>query len=97
MSKSDLKRFMKIANDYSFKEGLTDKQGFYTELWLDIKCEARMRLVDYILDHILPVRITDMFRLHRLNIVATEKLINIMRKAIGAPAEQQTDVSPVYP
>ena len=95
LSKQDFQRFLAIANEYSFNEGLTDESGHYVEPWIEAKCEARRNLFEFILHRILPSSMFKTFCDCTLNVLAMDKLIDIIRKAVRAPDPSQTAVSPM--
>ena len=56
----------------------------YITPWTIIKVDARRALVDFIIDAILPDVMREQFSAVRLNIVQTDKLLDIVRPIVAA-------------
>ena len=97
MSGDDLERYLSIAGDYMYKAGITDKEGSYIVKWVTITNKAYNALLDFIIETILPAPMAIHFQENRRRLIVMEKLIAIMRKAVGAPDPEQTSDSPAHP
>lgn len=84
LSKEDFNRLLDLALPILEREGITDKEGKYTTDWLGIKGDARRELVNFIIDAILPDGMREQFSAVRLNIVQTDKLLDIVRPIVTA-------------
>lgn len=82
LSDDDFDRMLELARPIDVKEGLTDEEGNYLEHWADIRANARRELVNFIIDEMVPKAFRHHFNGHRMNNVATDKLINIFRNSI---------------
>lgn len=81
---NDFARLLKESNKITLREGITDKDGYYITPWTSIKVDARRALVDFIIDAILPDGMREQFSAVRLNIVQTDKLLDIVRPIVAA-------------
>ena len=79
LSEEDFNRVMELSRPISVEEKLTDEEGNYLEHWADIRANARRELVNFIIDEMVPKAFRHHFNYHCMNIVATDKLINIFR------------------
>lgn len=84
IGKNDFARLLKESNKITLREGITDKDGCYITPWTIIKVDARRALVDFIIDAILPDVMREQFSAVRLNIVQTDKLLEIVRPIVAA-------------
>ena len=84
LGKNDFARLLKESNKITLREGITDKDGCYITPWTIIKVDARRALVDFIIDTILPDGMREQFSAVRLNIVQTDKLLDIVRPIVAA-------------
>ena len=84
LGKNDFARLLKESNKITLREGITDKDGYYITPWTSIKADARRALVDFIIDAILPDGMREQFSAVRLNIVQTDKLLDIVRPIVAA-------------
>lgn len=84
LGKNDFARLLKESNKITLREGITDKDGYYITPWTSIKVDARCALVDFIIDAILPDGMREQFSAVRLNIVQTDKLLDIVRPIVAA-------------
>ena len=84
LGKNDFVRLLKEGRKIMRREGITDKDGYYITPWTIIKFDARRALVDFIIDAILPDGMKEQFSAVRLNIVQTDKLLDIVRPIVAA-------------
>ena len=84
LSENDFARLLKEGQKIMRREGITDKEGYYITPWTSIKVDARRDLVDFIIDAILPDGMREQFSAVRLNIVQTDKLLDIVRPIVAA-------------
>ena len=84
LGENDFARLLKESNKITLREGITDKDGYYITPWTSIKVDARRALVDFIIDAILPDGMRAQFSAVRLNIVQTDKLLDIVRPIVSA-------------
>lgn len=84
LSENDFARLLKEGQKIMRREGITDKEGYYITPWTSIKVDARSALVDFIIDAILPDGMREQFSAVRLNIVQTDKLLDIVRPIVAA-------------
>ena len=84
LGKNDFDRLLKEGQKIMRREGITDKEGYYITPWTSIKVDARRALVDFIIDTILPDVMREQFAAVRLNIVQTDKLLEIVRPIVAA-------------
>lgn len=84
LSKEDFNRLLDLAAPILEREGITNAEGEYVTDWLGIKGNARRALVDFIIDTILPDGMREQFSAVRLNIVQTDKLLDIVRPIVAA-------------
>ena len=95
MSGADLERYLNIAGEYMYKAGITDKEGTYIVKWVTIANKAYNALLDFIIETILPAPMAIHFRENRRRLIVMNKLVAIIRKAVGVPDPIQTAVSPI--
>lgn len=84
LSDVDFDRLQTAALRLLVRDGVTDERGYYITDWLGIKGDARRALVDFIIDAILPDGMREQFSAVRLNIVQTDKLLDIVRPIVAA-------------
>ena len=84
LGKNDFARLLKESKKITLREGITDKDGYYITPWAIIKFDARRALVNFIIDAILPDGMREQFSAVRLNIVQTDKLLDIVRPIVAA-------------
>lgn len=84
LSDEDFDRLSDLTLPIIVREGITNADGEYTTDWLGIKGDARRALVNFIIDTILPDGMREQFSAVRLNIVQTDKLIDIVRPIVAA-------------
>lgn len=84
LSENDFARLLKEGQKIMRREGITDKEGYYITPWTSIMLDARRALVDFIIDAILPDGMREQFSAVRLNIVQTDKLLDIVRPIVAA-------------
>lgn len=84
LGKNDFDRLLKEGQKIMRREGITDKEGYYITPWTSIKVDARRALVNFIIDTILPDVMREQFAAVRLNIVQTDKLLDIVRPIVAA-------------
>ena len=84
LSENDFARLLKEGQKIMRREGITDKEGYYITPWTSIKVDARRALVDFIIDAILPDGMRGQFSAVRLNIVQTDKLLDMVRPIVAA-------------
>lgn len=84
LSEDDWGRYMATALPILEREGITDANGNYLTNWLGMKIEARQELVNFIIDTILPEGMRAQFSAVRLNIVQTDKILDIVRPIVAA-------------
>lgn len=84
LSENDFARLLKESNKITLREGITDKDGNYITPWASIMLDARRALVNFIIDAILPDGMREQFSAVRLNIVQTDKLLDIVRPIVAA-------------
>ena len=84
LSEDDWDRFMDAALPILEREGVTDAEGNYLTDWIGMEIEARQALVNFIIDTILPDGMREQFSAVRLNIVQTDKLLDIVRPIVAA-------------
>lgn len=82
LSEDDFNRLLSLAEPILEREGITDANGYYREDWLTIRGNARRALVDFIIDTVLPESMKPQFSAVRLNIVQTDKLLDIVRPIV---------------
>ena len=95
MSGADLERYLSIAGEYMYKAGITDKEGTYIVKWVTIANKAYSALLDFIIETILPAPMAIHFRENRRRLIVMNKLVAIIRKAVGVPDPTQTAVSSI--
>ena len=83
MSKEDFERFLKIRHPYLVEAGICDENGYYTQNWSAITCDARNELVKYIVDNIIPEPLAGIFRAQLWSIAIQERIINITKESFG--------------
>ena len=79
LSDNDFHRLHELKLPILVAEGITDKDGYYIEKWVDIRCAARRELVDFIIENLIPSAIRSVFREYKWSVVKTDKLIDIFR------------------
>lgn len=84
LSDVDFDRLQTAALRLLVRDGVTDERGYYITDWLGIKGDARRALVNFIIDAILPDGMKEQFSAVRLNIVQTDKLLDIVRPIVAA-------------
>lgn len=84
LSDEDWDRYAAATLPILERDGLTDAEGYYKTDWLGIKGDARRALVNFIIDTILPGGMREQFSAVRLNIVQTDKLLDIVRPIVAA-------------
>ena len=84
LSKEDLDRLYELTAPILEREGIANAEGNYVTDWLDIIGDARRALVNFIIDTILPDGMREQFSAVRLNIVQTDKLLDIVRPIVAA-------------
>lgn len=84
LSENDFARLLKEGQKIMRRDGITDKEGYYITPWTSIMLDARRALVDFIIDAILPDGMREQFSAVRLNIVQTDKLLDIVRPIVAA-------------
>ena len=84
LSDVDFDRLQTAALRLLVRDGVTDERGYYITDWLGIKGDARRALVNFIIDAILPDGMREQFSAVRLNIVQTDKLLEIVRPIVAA-------------
>lgn len=84
LSDVDFDRLQTATLRLLVRDGVTDERGYYITDWLGIKGDARRALVDFIIDTILPTGMREQFAAVRLNIVQTDKLLDIVRPIVAA-------------
>ena len=84
LSKEDLDRLYELTAPILEREGIANAEGNYVTDWLDIIGDARRALVNFIIDTILPDGMREQFSAVRLNIVKTDKLLDIVRPIVAA-------------
>ena len=84
LSKNDFARLLKEGQKIMHREGIADKEGYYITPWTSIMVDARRALVNFIIDTILPDVMREQFAAVRLNIVKTDKLLDIVRPIVVA-------------
>ncbi len=84
LSKENFDRLLELANPILEREGIINAEGNYVTDWLGIKGDARRTLVNFIIDTILPDGMREQFSAVRLNIVQTDKLLDIVRPIVAA-------------
>lgn len=84
LSKEDFNRLLDLTTPILEREGITNAEGNYVTDWLGIKGDARRALIDFIVDTILPDGMREQFAAVRLNIVQTDKLLDIVRPIVAA-------------
>ena len=84
LSDVDFDRLQTAALRLLVRDGVTDERGYYITDWLGIKGDARRALVNFIIDAILPDGMREQFSAVRLNIVQTDKLLDIVRPIVAA-------------
>ena len=84
LSDVDFDRLQTAALRLLVRDGVTDERGYYITDWLGIKGDARRALVDFIIDAILPDGMREQFSAVRLNIVQTDKLLDIVRPIVAS-------------
>ena len=84
LSKEDFDRLLDLTTPILEREGITNAEGNYITDWLSIKGDARRTLVNFIIDTILPDGMREQFSAVRLNIVQTDKLLDIVRPIVAA-------------
>ena len=82
MSDADFTRFLNLTTAASTAAGITTEDGTYIDNWLDIMIKAKKSLVDFILDHIVPVSLRDQLEGCRTSVVYQDKLIAALNKCI---------------
>ena len=84
LSENDFARLLKEGQKIMHREGITDKDGYDITPWTSIMVDARRALVNFIIDTILPDVMREQFSAVRLNIVKTDKLLDIVRPIVAA-------------
>ena len=84
LSDVDFDRLQTAALRLLVRDGVTDERGYYITDWIGIKGDARRALVNFIIDAILPDGMREQFSAVRLNIVQTDKLLDIVRPIVAA-------------
>lgn len=84
LSKEDFNRLLDLTTPILEREGIINAEGNYVTDWLGIKGDARRALVNFIIDTILPDGMREQFSAVRLNIVQTDKLLDIVRPIVAA-------------
>lgn len=82
MSDADFTRFLNLSTAASTAAGITTEDGTYIDNWLDIMVKAKKSLVDFILDHIVPVSLRGQLEGCRTSVVYQDKLIAALNKCI---------------
>ena len=82
LSKPDFGRLLELAAPILRNAGITDGRGYYITNWLMFQGDARRELVNFIIDVILPEPMKSQFDSVRLNIVQTDKLLDIVRPIV---------------
>lgn len=81
LSEEDFGRLYKLARPIMVAEKLTDENGYFTENWSDMVCDARNKVFDFICQNIMPEAIRERFYRNRWNVRVQEKVINVMKGA----------------
>lgn len=81
LSKDDFNRYMDLAKPYYVAEGLTDENGYYIKNWLSIEVDSKQKLVNFIIDIIIPAPMRKGFEYARKSVVYQDKLIGIVKSA----------------
>lgn len=84
LSKADFSRLLELAAPILQSAGITDGKGYYITNWLMFQGDARRELVNFIIDSLLPEPMKSQFSTVRLNIVQTDKLLDIVRPIVAA-------------
>lgn len=84
LSNEDFNRLLDLTTPILKREGIINAEGNYATDWLGIKGDARRALVNFIIDTILPDGMREQFSAVRLNIVQTDKLLDIVRPIVAA-------------
>ena len=82
ISDADFTRFLNLSTAASTAAGITTEDGTYIDNWLDIMVKAKKSLVDFILDHIVPVSLRSQMEGCRTSVVYQDKLIAALNKCI---------------
>lgn len=81
LSEEDFERLHKLARPIMVAEKLTDENGYFTEDWPKVVCDARGKVFDFICQNIMPEAIRDRFCNNRWNVTVQERVINVMKGA----------------
>ena len=84
LSDVDFDRLQTAALRLLVRDGVTDERGYYITDWLGIKGDVSRAFVNFIIDAILPDGMKEQFSAVRLNIVQTDKLLDIVRPIVAA-------------
>jgi len=86
LSDEDFDRVMKLSRPIMVEEKITDENGYFLENWAEMRCDARCKLVEYIILEIIPEALRPIFWENRIRITIQEKLIKITKEAFGIAA-----------
>lgn len=86
LSDKDFDRVMKLSRPIMVEEKITDWDGYFLENWGQMRCDARCKLVEYIILEIIPEALRPIFWENRISITVQEKLIKITKEAFGIAA-----------
>lgn len=80
LSDKDFDKVMELSRPICVAEKLTDENGYFLENWSQIRSNARLELVTYLVYEIIPESLRQHFDICRWNIVKGDKLIDIFKK-----------------
>lgn len=84
LSKEDFDRLYSLAHPKLVKANIIDEDGHYRENWLEMKVKAHQACLRFAVNHFIP----DGLGLNeRLNYVQGTRLLDLVRKMVGAPAQ----------
>ena len=81
ISNEDFDKVMELSVPLWVAAGETDEEGNSIIPWVDLVCDARWALVDFIIEQIIPVKLRPVFLENRRNVTQMNKLIEITRAA----------------
>ena len=79
LSKADFSRLLVLAGEKLTAAGICDENGYYTVNWTLQKIDAKNKLIDFIIERIVPEAFRPIFREHRRNLTKMDKLLEITK------------------
>ena len=79
LSDEDFNKVQTLVHPLLVREKITDEKGYYITNWSVIQCDARRKLVEFIILNIIPPTMQQTFWEHRQNITQMNKLTDLSR------------------